>query len=635
MKRVLFGLIVFLLAFTGCVEHTPLPPYIGVENELDQDVSKWQEYGAVYLYDEVRITADFGRSDRRFATRYDVNQAIRILDRSGVKYGTVEVERYQGELKEFEVTLADKNGKPRPLDLEALKEQYLDTGKVVVPRVEPGSVISLRLSFQDNEPLDGHDHVIVKNIPVLQSRFFFLSSHDLKYKAKSYGLQERMEELSTGAMKGFAIESRNIRPLADEADKQYEFLADWLDFSELARATVQLESFWVPNYHYKAPDWRKISENFTRYYHSPSIFSAMGKLESLTEKQIKGKASDRKKADAILRYVQENITLQRHSEQNASRVNINEVLERKTATGLEMSVLLSEMFKIAGLEIRQYVTRAPSAGGFDQSMPSWYQLQLPLISVAVEGLELIAFPYQRMYSLGEYPPQLEGQFALELGEGKTVPLPPSIHDDGLLRSSVEISLSSLDEEHRWQYTLGNHFAAIYRGYFEAINDYSLERFGKVILADYGDNNELNDVSTERVGRLSNLTMTMDFENENLMVSHNSGRAVSLKPFFRKYFNSFSDFDDIRVKNDLKIVVEEEIRVNDFQENNATLFFTCENQDNMLFRVECLTEKYADSVVASRKLTIKKAKLGNGDLLQLLPEIKQLNRIGESHVIYTD
>ena len=104
-------------------------------------------------------------------------------------------------------------------------------------------------------------------------------------------------------------------------------------------------------------------------------------------------------------------------------------------------------------------------------------------------------------------------------------------------------------------------------------------------------------------------------------------------FFRKFFTEFSDYDEMRVKNDLEIVVDEEVSLNDFKSNNATLSFTCENQDNILFSTECLREDFASSTVIRRKLTLKKVDIDHEHLQSLMPEIRKLNQVSESQVVY--
>lgn len=633
MNKFVGVLFLILFILTGCVERTPLQPLMSIGPGGGVDASDWEEYGAVYLYDELRITTDFGREDRRFSTWYTVNQAIRILNQAGMKYGTVDVKRYDGSLKEFEIVLRQNDGSELRVDTPELKEQYLDTGKVVVPRVEPGSEIVLKLSFHDNEPMVHHDHVVVRNIPVLKSRFTFLSSADMKYKRKSYSIADPFQEAASGSLRGFTVDTENVRPIRDQEDHKFDFLLDWLDFSNLQRTMVQLESFWIPGYHYKAQDWEKISENFIRYYHSPSIFSAMGRLEKITNDVTKWKSNDFAKADAILQYVQDNITIRK--KHGASRVDIGSVLRNKAGTTIEISVLLSEMFKLAELQTRQYVTRFPEQGGFDPEIPSWYQLYLPLISVNTGDQELIAFPYRRWFKLGEYPPQLDGLHALELGSGKTAPLPPSVFEEASLQSLVELSLTAPDDnEHSWEYMLGSHFEPSYRSYFDGSSSYHDERIGKKILAKYDDQHRLEDIDVEPIRRGDQVTMNFTFKNDNLSVDHGTGKALSLKPFFRKYFTAFMDSSDTRFKNDLQMMIEEEVDLQDM-DKNTQVSFTCENLDNVLFRSECSREEFTSGMTVGRKLTIKEVELSYEDFKGLLPDIRKLNRIGESYVNYSD
>lgn len=634
MKHILLGLpIVAILVLSGCVEKNPLPALIG-KDVVEIDTSAWEQYGAVYLYDELRLTMDFSLGNGGFSTIYTVNQAIRILDKSGVKHGTLKAPKFDGELTQFDIRHVDAKGRNLPLDIETIREQFLDTGKIVFPRVQPGSELFVNMSFHSQDPVSYIDHVYTRELPVAKGRFSFLHSNSFNYKTKSYHIDAQPKEVSDHFRNGIMIDLKGIEPFVDLHEKPHEFLADRLDFTDLVRTHIELEHFWSTRSTYTAPNWKKLAEEFIDRFHSTSFFSTSSELKKTTEWLVRHDSSDFDKADTVLQYVQDNFSIVHNGK--ASTVNLGNVLKAKSGNTIEISVLLSEMFKILGLETRTYVTRSSTAGGFDPELPSWSQLHTPIISVVIEGNEMIAFPFLQWYRLGECPPEIDGSFALDLQNGKTVKLPQSIHNRGLLRSTVEISLDDPNKEkHIWRYRLADHFGARLRAGLKRASQYDLIRLGKNILHKYSDRHKLERIQKDRINRNLDLNMDITFTNETLAVEHQEGNVMLLKPFFRRYFTRMAETKAEQFSNDLEIVFEEEVYLMDFTSNKARLTYTCEPLDNVLFKNECVKEEYAHDAIVSRTLTVKKTQLSRDELKQILPDIRKLNSIGESYVTYSN
>lgn len=631
----IFSLILLLLCsgLFGCVEYAAVPPMMSKADFTVDSLGKWKNYGAVYEYDETRIVANFDTAAKQFESDVVFNKAIRILDKTGVKYGTIELRHPEdGTVSAFDVKLFDAQGRQQHLDLESMKEQYIETEKIVVPRVQPGSRIVMQISFHSTEALSHYDHSYTRNIPVLKSRFTFLSGYELDYSCKSYKLTSEALAVSKNSVRGILVEQGNIRPFRDLFEQRLEFLEDSVDFQDLPRTSVHLTRFSFPGYHWLAPDWQKIAESYRQFYHSTALLGAEEKLKQTARMEVRNLFDDFKQADNILQYVQENITLQ-NARYGNFRVDVDRVLERKTGTPTEISVVYEEMLKSLNIETKQYITRFPKYGGFDPEQPSWTQLHIPLIAAVIDGREYIAFPFREGFKLGEYPSELAGSFALNLATGLPERLPDPVTTKGGAHSLAELSLSG-KEVNLWEYTLSDQYAARLQAYFNHYSGYDLERASMEILKKYSDQHTLHDVSLEPIRRGEDVTLNMKYANKHLEIQGEDGKVVMLQPFFRKYFTDAIDSDGLaRFNNDMELHFEEEVHITDIPDGNTELLFSCDELDNMLFKTECLSERVGEDFVVSRRLIVKKANLSQEEMLLLKPEIHRLNKVSESKLIY--
>ena len=626
-------LVVTVLVVTGCVEKTRVPDWFDEQTSISADMSLLDDYGAAYLWDELRVESDFDQGVG-FSSTYSLNQAIQIADRRGVKFGTVDVRKYSNELRKFNLRLLDSRGNEIPLDLNALKEQYLDTGKLVFPRVQPGCRIFIKIVFSSNDPVETLDYIYNRKIPVFKSRFSFLHNFAFKYQSKTYALDTPATVVGSHFKSGFMIETENVAPLTDLNSLGLQFLIQKRNLSELARTHVQIKRFQTGSYTWQAKNWQEIANRYVHLYHSTSFFSTIDELKKTTEWITRHDSTDFDKADTILEYVQDNFTIEQEKKIN-STVNIDEVWGSKSGHIIDISVLLTEMLHSAGLETRHYVTRATSNGGFDPEIPGWDQLHLPLVSVIAEGREFIAFPYLQMVRLGEYPYTLEGLYGLSLEEKKPMPLPPSVHSKAETSSTVELSLNSPNSaEHNWSYRFAGHFETIFRMLFKAASSYDLKKFGNNILDNYSGQHSLKNIDKDRIKRDLDIGIDMTFQNPNLSIDYEEKRIMSLKPFFRNFFTERMLTNNKKYENDLEVMHTEKVLITDFTSKSGKLTFFCEDVDNRMFTVKCTKEINQQAAAAGRILTLKKVKISAEEFNSMLPDIKKLNRIAESYVTFS-
>lgn len=125
-----------LVILTGVFAEIPVLNDESGERSVPQ---KWFRYGAYFSVDDLIISTDFSPVSGTVSTCYTVYKKIRILNAEGTEFGTVFIPRYTDNLDEFHLKIVRENGEDVPVKTGPVRRQYLETGKVVVPRVHPGS----------------------------------------------------------------------------------------------------------------------------------------------------------------------------------------------------------------------------------------------------------------------------------------------------------------------------------------------------------------------------------------------------------------------------------------------------------------------------------------------------------------
>ncbi|MCP3930461.1 MAG: DUF3857 and transglutaminase domain-containing protein [Bacteroidetes bacterium] len=448
MKRLyLLGLLA-LVMLNGC-ETFSLPPLMtGESGHFTQE--QWTEYGAVYEYDELRIHTEDLFIDQGWNSFYYVNQKLRILNRKGVEYGTVKIPRYSDKLMGFKVTLWDPAGNKVPLNMEALRKKYSQTGIIIVPKVEPGCQIGINLAFRKANLVYSHEHWFEKPIPVINGRFSLFYPADVKYATKVYGDVALAQQQRAGAYVGYVWDKKNVLPGKDVFKEQGAFNRD-------PYVMVRLENWSCGNSHYNAPDWKDLARQCKTYFLTPSTFTERSRIKKTTNNVILQKDTAFQKAESILEYVQDEITLIRPKRINYKAIDLKNVLRIKSGNRFEIAALLTEMFKAAGFSTRVYVTRPQNIGGFDPEFPTFSYLYSPLVAVDIDDKELIAYPYVSLMRLGEYPFEFHDLQALDIENGTIAYLPKSLQSGSQRKSLTSQTPDIWEDLQMWQFIYEGHY----------------------------------------------------------------------------------------------------------------------------------------------------------------------------------
>lgn len=617
-----FGLF-FVFALNGCVTFS-LPPLLTATPE---NVAKeqWSDYGAVYEYDELRILTEDLFVDQGWNSFYYINKKLHILTLNGVKYGTVKVPKYSDVIADFKVRLWDPAGNEVPLNLDVLLKKYSKTGKIIVPKVEPGCQIGINLVFREANLVYSHEHWFERQIPVINGRFSIFYPADVKYTCKAYGDIAPSKRQRAGVYIGRIWDKKNIIPEDDIFENRWHFARE-------PHIMARLDRWSWNKYRWDAPDWKGLARKCKAYFLSPSIYTSRSNIKKTVHRIIDNRKTMFAKADAILAYVQDDITLDREKNLNLEAVNLNRVLRDKSGDYFEIAVLLKEMLEAAGFSTRVYVTRGQSYGGFDPEFPTWRYISIPLVVLNFGGKEYVAYPYNRFMGLGEYPFSLNNLQALDIERGTIVRLPKSVHTAAKLKSLGMVSLGNQKDTQTWQLSYDGYYATFIRKKMAERTQKKREAYFRSLIRRYDKGNKLQDADLQTINRQGKIKITLESRNVHFKTQGANASHYSLSPWFCKYFTDYDKSRKVNYTNDMVLVYEDGVLITGKKGDRQTYQFECTNIDNPLFSTQCEQKVTDKGMLLLRKLTIKQADLAPEQMQDIYPDIVTLNRIDESYVI---
>jgi hypothetical protein len=613
-----------LLVLTSC---TVVPPLLKdtapLAGRIDDD--QLRNYGAVYEFDEFRIKTEILNPDEGWSTYFYVNRMMRILNRKGVDYGTIYIKPYTSILADFNVKLWDPTGKAVPLDLKAMRKKYVETGKVIVPRVEPDCRIGINLVFRKAGLAYDWEHWFERQIPVLKGRFSLFYPGEIEYDCKTYGGVTHVKKQRYGAHLGYIWGHENILPEDDVFEKRWH-----IDREPHIMARIR---HWSWNqYRYNAPGWSGLARQYNNYFMSPSIFTSKSTLKKTASRIMLDKIGDFEKADAILAYVQDHISLDTDKKYNLDSINLNHVLRNKCGGWWEIAVLLKELLEAGGFSTHVYVTQPHHYGGFDPDFPSWNFMNIPLIAVKIDDGQLIGWPYERFMGLGEHPFGFHDLHALSLDGGNILALPASIHKTATQTSLATLSTANWESPHKWQFIYRGYYASHIRGKMSERTPEKRKTYFKSLIQDYDKENSLENAELETINRQGEIEVDLECQEAGSKTEGPQESHYSLRPWFRKYFVDYDNSRKANYTNDMVLVFEDSVLIKGNDDKQRSYHFECANLDNPLFSTICEKKQTNEGMLLSRKLTIKQADLSPKQMQNIQPDIVSLNRIDESFLI---
>lgn len=409
-------------------------------------------------------------------------------------------------------------------------------------------------------------------------------------------------------------------------------VSEGYSYPHYPRVAVNLERFRSAYGKYNGQTWEEYAQEYRDYILDTTFTSSNAELKRIVKGIEQKYSDDYARAGAVLQYVQENITVTTEGHRDTYAVNLDEVIKRKSGDYLEISVVLIEMLKMAQFDVNLYVSRSRIRGGFDPKLPGWGQLSLPLVSTVIDNKELIAFPFYKKASLGEYPHYFYNEKALELESGKIVALPGPSKNKHIFTSDVTLSKHEGMNDIDWKCSLKESMSFISRDYLLDYNEEEQKRYWKTIIRKFDELHVAKGQPVLTLQRGEPVWLQGKVENQNVSVVKSGTEYVNLGAFFREYFQKVEDARTQSYTNDLELLYVEKVTLPKRGHAKIIYEFQCEDQDNILFRSECSTDMRNEKNQLTRKVTFKKVSIPAESWGDYAGEINKLNEISKSHMI---
>ena len=610
--------------FTACAPTTR--PILLKEDPAPAEKEKeWSKYGAYYLTDELFVEESYMQNPfvRTTVGKFIVNKKLKILTREGVEQGTVTVPFYGDMIEKKSISALDSAGAPIKLDTAAIFREYFKSGRIIFPNVTPGCVLEIHIEFDNNSPITVFEHWFSGSIPVAHGRFTFSHLNKFGYDFADYGpLKEgrtdRQKPNDNLTYKTWEV--RNAHPRSG------------LDFQEEIDAAEPRLSLVLRNFDGfpVITSWEKLSESYEAAALKPSFFNSTKKLKKKVAELSQGKNTDEEKAQAVFHWVQDNIS---YKYSGLGAIDPDKVMASGQGNMWEMAVVLREMFKALNLTTGVLVTRPRSLGGFDPKFETPLQLAVPLVTVEVGQRTLLAFPYSRGASLGEYPDDYFGLSSLSLAYKDSAKVPEYAGGASYSHSTYRIDAGSPDADQRLDLELGGYLAFYVRNTLMQEKTEDVKDVYQKILTKLGTSNALKTCTlTDKSSRGKPLLAKLVFVNPTQSVERKGETQVRLSHIFSSFLSSYDTTRATGFKISLESESVERVEMAKIPGRKLEANIPCTEVSNPLFKVACRTEEDEKQIVFTRTVTLHKAKLSPGEMRLLYPQIVEMNRISEARLI---
>jgi hypothetical protein len=377
--------------------------------------------------------------------------------------------------------------------------------------------------------------------------------------------------------------------------------------------------------------WNKLSEYYNKYLFATSAFQSSQKLRKKVRELTQNIGSDSAKADAVLCWVQDSLSV---GENDSKNINPDRVIEKREGTIWEITYVLKEMLDEIHCFSDIIVTRGKHRGGFDPSFVTPMTLSLPIVVAVCDKKKFVAYPFYRGSKLGEYPASFFDLQGLSLQNGAVEPLPPPPGRTWKCRFvyTLDVSADSIAQDltayfsDYWGYDLRTDLASEKK---ETIKEY----FQKM-LTNFGLSNALLTCTIQNLEeRGTPLIARLTFATPGQYIERKGQKLYKLDHLFGSYFSFYDTSRTSRFTTDMDEIIGEEIVMHKRPGATVAFHMTCNAIDNPLFNVTCEEQQNEREYRFARNLHIKKSDLPAGQARLIYPDMLRLKEISESYVSF--
>lgn len=610
----------------GCFPYSV--PLLMINNDTKENIrDDWKSYGAYYEYDEFFLESSFSTVYIPFGGTHStpvkqqiISRRLRILTKEGMQYATMNIPLLSNTIDEFYVKHTNANGENVSLDLYSLKNEYLKTGSIVVPKATAGSVIDVKIVYKDNGALTTYEHWFTRNIPVHKAKLTFSVYEKFEFAFKEYGgVSAYMYKPCPGKddLTYYEWKERNILPRKSIAFQEP------IDQSAPRVSATMRYAFDKPVY----STWAKLAENIGEELIEEPYTILDDYLDSLLLTFDFNNKTDEERAQLVLEWIQKNISINDYDEE----YNPDYIIKDKSGTIWEIAVLCKELLKRLNLFLDIVMTRPSSLGGFDPAFVSPNSLMIPLVLTKID--RKVAYPYIYGGTLGQYPIGFFNQQGISLKKSEVVDLPAPLSSESKSEYTFSVDLEGDKSLHKLDAVLSGYAAYHYRSMIHDEDKNEIEEWFQDQLSDLNKSNRLDKFEIENENNFNKpLKFHMEFTNDEQIISRKGKSHFSLSHLFDSYFTSLDANRKTPFQYRINMHTIERVRFNKPKDLQITTAITNKEIENDLFQFNYKITEDDNSYEIQRELFINEGKIEPEKFPILINDILELNKLKSEYVI---
>lgn len=394
----------------------------------------------------------------------EVHRRIKILNTDAIdNWGTLSFTlldyggKYQkvGYFRGYSFNLVNGKAEEEKIDLrDAIKEQTSEhsySQKFTFKNVQVGSVIDYTYRIYSDFYTSIPDIYFQYSIPVIWSDLTFDYPENFKYKYFVTGSQpiyKQEKKRYTSKHGKYNIEKvKEYWALKDvPAMKQASFSRPVSNYRQ--KINYELYAYQAPGYAYRnySTSWEEINKDLMNSSSFGDKLNRLGPTKKIAEQLFVDDASDLKKVNNALNYVQKNLAWNGQSGIYPSE-NISVQIREKSGRAADLNFILIGILRNLGLEANPVILSTRSNGIIFQSFPATDDFNYIITAVKLDGKYVLVDPTSEYSGLGllpEYCLNGEGMMITEAGP-KWLPIetgtPYDISEYEMVKLSDDLNVS--------------------------------------------------------------------------------------------------------------------------------------------------------------------------------------------------
>ncbi len=386
--------------------------------------------------------AGYGRLLGSYASHLRVAARVKILTEAGKRNGELAVAHGAGlRLESFAARTVLPDGRVVPVPATATFQRRTSATRktfvtsVAFPAVEVGAILDYQYEVVFSSPFVLEPWFLSEEMPVSHAEIVYRMAKSwtpLVWTRAPLGVrieQAKQESFSGTELRAWA---ENLPAVPD--------LPYGPPYADLASQIAVLPAAYgdVRGGEQLLADWYSTTSLLRRVY---SEVTEHGLGVGGPARSIAGSGDDRHKAEALYRYVRDEISTRPGSGVLLDRdTRLRKIYSDRSGTSIEKAMLLRQMLREVGLKADLVWAGDRSRGSLDPKLPSPTWFDTALVSLQLDGKPVFLDPTHSGLAFGQLLPDYEGTPAMLPDSVGRIVLPATPFDQNLRRAETDLAL---------------------------------------------------------------------------------------------------------------------------------------------------------------------------------------------------